>query len=325
MRVLVAILTCHRLDYYIDDNTQDYLLQRGLRTLDQPARVNAQRATWLTALPEGVDYKFFYGTRPRDIISKPNQGRPSPQPPLRDPLSDEVFLPCHDSYVANSAKMQGICEYALANEYDYVLRVDDDTFVYPERLFATDWQHEYVGGPNGAFAPGSCIFLGKSAMAILVNSRVTSFCDDLWVGSVMSDSRIERHVIPTRHEFGDNYLVKYAEAVRSTAAALHSVTPELMRQVWMLRTTSLSQQPKGTAGAVSKTTPSVSPNQASAEEKSSSSVILPTSPGILYVASGSNSSITSPLDTTPSSSDSESCVIGFQSTSPTSDTSSTVT
>jgi hypothetical protein len=310
MKLLVAVLTCHRLDYFIDDQTQDYLTQRGLRTLDQRARVDAQRETWLASLPLGVDYKFFYGTKLRDITSKPNQHRPSPQPYLREPLGDETFLPVGDNYLFNSHKMRAICQYALDNGYDYLLRVDDDTLVYPERLFSTDWP---------------CVFLSSAAMQAIAKSPITSYCDDLWVGSVMDQNGFERTIIDNiRHDFGDRYLAKYDEAIRYDYLALHSVTPDLMRRLWNHRATVLSGLGKGTAGQVSKTTPSLSANPVSGDEKSSSFVTSPTLPETPSPNSDLNSSSTSQRETIPSSSDSESSEIGFETISPASDISSTV-
>lgn len=324
MKLLIAVLTCHRLDYFFDDNTIDWLTQRNMRSLDQQARVNAQRETWLSAewfsqVHPGVtfDHKFFYGTRLRDTISKPNQRVATPQPSyLREPLSDEVFLPVQDNYTHNASKMKAICKYALENGYDYVLRVDDDTLVFPE-LFGSDWdQHPYSGAGNGPFHPGSCVFLSRESMQTLVAEKITSFADDLWIGQVLSNHGIPCHAIPgIRHEFGDNYLAKRWNG----EVSLHSVTPELMRSIWTVRAMSLLQQQKVTAGATSKTTQSPSASLGSEDEKSSSSVTSPTLPEKFSLDLGLNLSTTSPLGITQSLSDSESSEIGLLQTSTQSD------
>ena len=49
---------------------------------------------------------------------------------------DEVFLDCPDYYFENSRKMKAIIRYAQEHEYDYLLRLDDDTYFWPERLEA---------------------------------------------------------------------------------------------------------------------------------------------------------------------------------------------
>jgi hypothetical protein len=340
MKLLIAILTCHRLDYYFDDNTIDWLTQRGYHTLDQQARVNAQRETWLSpksmcdisvavdkavAQPESstVDYKFFYGTRLRDTVSKPNQRVATPQPRyLREPLADEVFLPCEDQYTYNAIKMRAICKYALDNGYDYVLRVDDDTLAFPE-LFQTDWHRWiYSGAATSDFHPGSCVFLRHDAMKAIVAARVTHYADDVWVGQVLASHGIPGHTIPgIRHEFGDKYLAKSWNG----EVSLHSVTPELMRSIWDQRTTSLSQQQKDMAGVASRITPSPSPSLDSEDEKSSSSAISLTSPETHSLDSDLNLSTTPRQEITPSLSGFESSETGLQQTNTASDSSSIVT
>src|ERR1700721_1809849 len=101
MKLLIGVKTCHKLDYYFDDNTVDWLTARGYHPFDQPARVAAMRDTWLSkeslkaayrpfriptdpvALATHIDYKFFYGTKLRRTDIKPNQrpGTELPAPP----------------------------------------------------------------------------------------------------------------------------------------------------------------------------------------------------------------------------------------------------
>lgn len=311
MKLLVAVMTCHALDYFIDDLTQDWLKDK--RWLNQPERVAAQRATWLKALPEGVDYKFFYGRGVRDLKKyKPNcHIVPALLAPEREQLSDEIFLDVNDHYAANSFKMKEICRWAFDHGYDYILRVDDDTYIYPQRLFAEKWQFNYAGSPNGSFHPGSCVFLSRHAMGLIVDARVTSYADDLWVGDVMARNNISMHSIDSiRHEFGDSYLVRFDEVKDKNYSALHSCKPQVMRDLWTLETTSSSEQPKDTDGIALKTTPSPYQKAVSEAEKFYSSVTSPTLQEKLSQSSDSNSSITSAPETIPSSNDSESSETG---------------
>jgi hypothetical protein len=231
MKLLVAVMTCHKLDYFIDDCTVDWCTQKGLRQTDQQARVNTIRATWLKDLPADIDYKFFYGT----ILRRNNERRPAPGNlnVLREPCSDEIFLPCGDNYTQNPAKMKAICRYALANGYDYILRTDDDTYVFPDRLLATDWaSHPYSGANDVNFHPGGCLFLSRTAMQLVIDSAVTTYADDVWIGKVMQDNRIPMHSIKSmRNQWDTGYKVPI-DIDATGLSSLHSCTPDVMRALY---------------------------------------------------------------------------------------------
>ena len=337
MKLLIAVMTCHRLDYFVDDQTTDWLNSQGLRYLNVDGRRAAQRETWLSPFsqvgysPAGleVNYKFFYGQQLRRLDVKPNQrpGTGGPAAPLRPASYDEIYLPCGDGYVFNSAKMKEICRYAINEGYDYILRVDDDTYVDLLKLLSSDFtDHDYSGAATGAFHPGSCMFLSRSAMGFIVSARITNYADDLWIGQVMENAGIPRHDIDgVIHGFGREYAIQFNRVKNTDFKALHSVTPDVMRKLWTVQTMSSLAQQKGTDGTASEPTQSVSVSLDSVDEKSSSDAISPTSLGIpLPVWDSSLSNIHRP-EITPLSNGSESSVIGYETTSPTSDTSSIVT
>lgn len=242
MKLLVAIMTCHRLDYYIDDLTVDWCTQKNLRCLDQQARVNTIRKTWLTLLPPHdpailqdveIDYSFFYGTKLRDS----NDRKLKAILPLRQPLADEIFLDCGDNYTQNPAKMKAICRWALDHGYDYLLRCDDDTFVFPERLLSTDWAtFDYSGScSNNDFHPGGCMFLSRRMMELVINAPVTNYADDVWIGKVARDHTVPIHHIPNmRNQWGTGYKVPL-DIDPTGIASFHSCTPEVMRKLYASR------------------------------------------------------------------------------------------
>src|ERR1035438_3326518 len=77
-------------------------------------RADAVRATW-GAEVEGADIRYFLG---RGAAAR----------------DDEVLLDCDDGYHHLSQKTQLIRRWALEQGYDYLWKIDDDTYVRPERL-----------------------------------------------------------------------------------------------------------------------------------------------------------------------------------------------
>lgn len=247
MKVLIAVMTCHRLDYYIDDLTQDWLKEQ--RSTDQPTRVNTIRKTWATLVPSVSDpaltLKFFYGNRLRTQSAKPNQNPRTivATVPDRQPLEDEIFLSCGDQYTQNPAKMKAICKYALDNGYDYIVRCDDDTYFDAVKFFKLNWQHDYAGSPNGSFVPGGCMTLSADAMKAIVAAPITNYADDLWIGGVME----QKGMLAFRHPevqngFGREYNIVPAAFNLSKFASFHSCKPAVQQAIfddqWGTRVTS---------------------------------------------------------------------------------------
>jgi len=96
MKTLVAVATCH-----------PYL----------KIRADGQRETWVGVGARDVDVKFFVG-----------------QPHTISVPDDTVQLNCPDSYEGRKAKVKEMFRWALDHGYDRLVKVDDDTYVRPERL-----------------------------------------------------------------------------------------------------------------------------------------------------------------------------------------------
>jgi len=218
-KLLVAIMTCHSADYREKDDGLTIDWFDATRCKDVNARRQAIRATWKKEFERlGIDVKFFLG--------KTN---------AREPLDDEVFVDSGDRYHDNSYKLKRMCAYALENGYDYMLRLDDDVYIYPDRILATEWaQHDYAGAPCGDFLIGAVKFLSRRAMTLIRDSRVTHWADDAWVGCVMRDNRISMHTMRSFHcKLGDEYYVQPERVPNNHQwSAFHSCYPSVIKTLW---------------------------------------------------------------------------------------------
>lgn len=142
------------------------------------------RATW-GAEVEGADVRYFLG---RGDIDR----------------SDEIILDCDDGYHHLSAKTQLIRRWALEQGYDYLWKIDDDTYVRPERLLGNGFANlDYVGrlrGPSGnyrgPYCSGFCYGLSRKALELL--SPLTwplndDFSEDRWTGNKLLSLGISPH------------------------------------------------------------------------------------------------------------------------------------
>jgi hypothetical protein len=156
MKILIAVMCCRF--------RQDY--------------ANAQRETWIQDIPKGIDYKFFFGSGMD-----------------REPKEDEVFVECSDEYRGLPAKVWRAIQWAFANGYDYVFKVDDDVYVRPERLLTCGFkQHDYIGRYFQDYACGLAYWLSSKSISILASAPEPIMgAEDQWVGKTLSDAGIICH------------------------------------------------------------------------------------------------------------------------------------
>ena len=209
-RVLLAVPAAQQYEY-------------SKHTLSVPritaGRIEAVRATWFADAKKfaSVTARFFYGK------------------PWREGAEDEVFLDCPDDYAGLSAKVKAVCRYALDNGFDYLVKADDDTILYIDRLlrsgFDTVDQMGYFGcthtaGHCSCYATGMCYTLSRRAMEMVVRAPITHWAEDLWVGRVLRDGGIRpRHNAGWLPGFDKHYV---AFPLPPGTVAAHSVLPEDM-------------------------------------------------------------------------------------------------
>lgn len=141
-------------------------------------RVPALRETWVRDTQAfGIDVKLFYG--------QPHEGSPRP---------DEVFLSCPDDYEHLPNKTVGICRWAVEQDYDYMLKVDDDTAVYVDRAVRELMSHrfDYAGCLHHQVCTGGPgYWLSKRAMKeVARNGVMDHWAEDVTVCKILTNANI---------------------------------------------------------------------------------------------------------------------------------------
>lgn len=191
---------------------------------DEAERRQACRETWLKDCP--VDYKFFFGAG---------------YVPAAD---DEMTLPVAEGYAGLSMKFRCMCQWALDHGYDWLFRVDDDAYVWVERLLQSGYEaHNYSGYTvpypqhleHAKYASGAGWTLSRRAMEIVAGNMPSHPADDLWVGKLLYQHGIKVHR-DTRYVVGhDNHFIPLESLpVEHSAIVLHALRPDDIRLVHSL-------------------------------------------------------------------------------------------
>lgn len=188
-------------------------------------RADAQRETWVIEAKKFsyVDVKFFLGTQDRE------------------PLPDEVFLDVDDSYLGLPQKVQCAIQWARENDYTKMVKLDDDVFVFPDRLLASIPRADYVGQINGEppFCSGFCYWLSWKAMKYISAAELPDdpqVGEDRFVSTVLRDHGIRPTGDP--QIYTASCLPRTAD-VNSNTKACAEFTPEELKK--------LAEGPKGWA------------------------------------------------------------------------------
>jgi hypothetical protein len=230
-RILLCLFSCHEYSYTLA-GMKDYF--------DRPIvdRVQGIRDSWLKDVTG--DYKIFKGF---------GQGRTPPQ--------DEVDLPCLDDYFHSADKLRAMFKYALDKGYDRVFKIDDDCFLWYDRLMQNIPTADYVGSGRGwdvetskrfptIFAPGFSVWYSKKAMEILMKSPVGIFAEDRWCGEALYNKGIHLttdfryHLCrPTK----TNQYISNEELYKPNDwLSVHSMSPQQMVQYHKSLSTVITQQ-----------------------------------------------------------------------------------
>lgn len=144
MKLLVVINSCHAYRHKRD----------------------ACRETWIPYLPPGTDHFFFVG-----------EGTTELEP-------DVLPTPFEDSRGWNPHKAHHAFTHALRYDFDWLFRVDDDTFVVPERIPSLFWdaKAEMIGGDCmwqwGWSTGGAGLMFKRRLVDAMVQTGVWEGCSD---------------------------------------------------------------------------------------------------------------------------------------------------
>jgi hypothetical protein len=170
-------------------------------------RLQTLRDTWIPLAAPYHDIRFFDGAR----------------------------LGVPDDYWSLPQKTKALCKYAIQHGYDYLLKVDDDTYVHPDKLAIPSADYagirikandlgfppNFANKPKGTYpfdyASGGAYWLSRRAMEVVAEAEIDDWAEDRWVGQNLAKHGIFFTELP-------DYLF-YHE---------HSIEPYLLRDFTLL-------------------------------------------------------------------------------------------
>jgi len=195
----------------------------------QPEQMQAQRETWLRKLYGLADYKFFLGhphCDDADVVSLEIPDGPIWLNQRNGPRT-----------LVLNRKTEGLIKYAFENEYDYVFKCDDDTYVWPDRLLWSSFEkYDYSGFVERHYAReigfyhwaqgGAGYWLSRKAMDIIAQHGLHLVAaEDFAVGQILA-----RHGIHPHHDsrYIPGATPKDLANPSQNVLTLHKVTPSEM-------------------------------------------------------------------------------------------------
>jgi hypothetical protein len=218
MRILIGVTVCHKAVY-----------PEVLNREEPPNNAlchEAARKTWVKeALAMGIDVKFFYGRQPAGAS--------------RAPGPDEVFLNADDTYDGLVDKVTHMVEWAYDHGYDYVMKVDIDSYVHVRNFLKTmygEWDGwDYIGRGWGLG-----YVLSRRAMRIVIKeTQQRSWAEDshvlrsvFWHADKHGDPNDKVKLYSDgRFCFLPNLVDDDLELYDKEFIVLNPMTPEGMKQV----------------------------------------------------------------------------------------------
>ena len=227
-KVLIAVPACHKFEYGAWESERSPNYDKSKAWQGKPygtdihisgtnPRIQAVRETWAKdCTHKNLTMKFFYG-----IGSTPM-------------LDDEVRLPVPDDYEHLPQKTIAICKWALDNGFDYVLKCDDDSYVWVDRaMLEVNQVGDFAGYINGGSCSGGCgYWLSNRAMSEVIRNPInTHWAEDVTVGMIMKAAKIEPQMLQNHVPGFSNHWFDI-DKVHSDMVCIHAVKPEDMRELY---------------------------------------------------------------------------------------------
>lgn len=132
----------------------------------------------------------------------------------------EIFdgnrLGVSDDYLELPAKTQAICRWATANDYQRLLKIDDDGYIRMDKfsISTVDYggvrnapnDYGYNGIPNVPanidgthafpYSSGGAYWLSSRCINIVAEAEITDWAEDRWVGNTLGRAGIEVSILP---------------------------------------------------------------------------------------------------------------------------------
>lgn len=149
---------------------------------DNEEKRDACRETWLSKMPEEIDYVFLVGM---------------PHLSCWQMQMDAMCLPCPDDYPSLPQKTRLFCRWFVQNtKHEYLFKCDDDTYVRLDRLAAMPSGLDYCGGRIDRDRPylsgGAGYLLSRRAAKIVADRMVElTGAEDLLVGGHLRSAGIK--------------------------------------------------------------------------------------------------------------------------------------
>lgn len=160
-----------------------------------PERQNRCRHSWMAdARRKGIDCVFLIGD-------------PSVKEPTRD--GDMLLLPCPSDYPSLPQRTRWFCKWLLTQDFQYALKLDDDTLVCIDRLAKYDFAgRDYIGAewnPGVGYGSGGAgYFMSRKAVEIIANHMTHSTgSEDLLVGATLRSHGIPFSLEPRLVPYGN--------------------------------------------------------------------------------------------------------------------------
>ena len=233
-KILIAVPTCFAFDYeekWEHKGNPEY--GKDMHVSGPNDQTQAIRETWakdIEPFKEHVDLRFFYGRGVRDVH---RYGYP------REPLTDEVFLDCPDSYGSLPQKTVGVCDYVAEHGYRYVYKCDTDTAVYVDKLLMEIMENkfDYAGFVHAQVCSGGPGYLLSDRACDIIRTQGRSpkhWAEDVHVANTLSDAGIQPLMLPG-HKSGMSAHFFFPQGfdpgkITEDIISMHALFPQTLRE-----------------------------------------------------------------------------------------------